>query len=236
MFSKNGIPLYFQLKEYLLKEIKENYPAGSLLPSEGEIEQKYGVSRITVRKAIEELSREGIVIKKQGKGTFVQEEKILYDANIIGSLTQRLEAQKHQLQTKSIEYLTITEAHHVKELLGCDTLLCIKRFRILDGIPFAIMLNYIDATNVPNIQEAFDIESLYTFYTQQYGITFHYAEETVGAKAATKAHSRQLELPPGTPLLSLQRLSYNKKHKPIEYSDIVIRSDMYQHKIILLPQ
>ena len=236
MFSKNGIPLYYQLKEYLLQEIKRNYTAGDLLPSEGEIEAQYGVSRITVRKAIEELSREGIVIKKQGKGTFVQEQKILYEANIIGSLTQRLEKQNHDLQTKSIEYIKITEAHHVKELLHCDTLLCIKRYRTLDGSPFAVMLNYIDIEKVPGLQEHFTIESLYSFYTQQYDITFHYAEETVEAKAATTEHATQLNLPPHTPLLSLKRLSYDEAHQPTEYSDIVIRSDMYQHKIILLPQ
>jgi DNA-binding GntR family transcriptional regulator len=233
LFSKNGIPLYYQLKEYLLQEIKKNYQAGDLLPSEGEIEKKYGVSRITVRKAIEELSHEGIVVKKQGRGTFVMEQKILYDANIIGSLTQRLEAQKHQLKTKSIEYITITEAHHVKELLECDTLLCIKRFRILDGIPFALMLNYIDARKVPNLQEKFDMESLYTLYKEQYNISFYHAEETVEAKSATKEQSRKLQIAENTPLLCLQRLSYDKQNRPMEYSDIVIKADMYKHKIVL---
>jgi DNA-binding GntR family transcriptional regulator len=233
LFSKNGIPLYYQLKEYLLQEIKKNYQAGDLLPSEGEIEKKYGVSRITVRKAIEELSHEGIVVKKQGRGTFVMEQKILYDANIIGSLTQRLEAQKHQLKTKSIEYITITEAHHVKELLECDTLLCIKRFRILDGVPFALMLNYIDARKVPNLQEKFDMESLYTLYKEQYNISFYHAEETVEAKSATKEQARKLQIAENTPLLCLQRLSYDKQNRPTEYSDIVIKADMYKHKIVL---
>jgi DNA-binding GntR family transcriptional regulator len=161
------------------------------------------------------------------------EQKILYDANIIGSLTQRLEAQKHQLKTKSIEYITITEAHHVKELLDCDTLLCIKRFRILDGIPFALMLNYIDARKVPNLQEKFDMESLYTLYKEQYNISFYHAEETVEAKSATKEQARKLQIAENTPLLCLQRLSYDKQNRPTEYSDIVIKADMYKHKIVL---
>jgi len=233
LFSKNGIPLYYQLKEYLLQEIKKNYQAGDLLPSESEIEQKYGVSRITVRKAIEELSREGIVVKKQGRGTFVMEQKILYDANIIGSLTQRLEEQKHQLKTESIEYITITEAHHVKDLLDCNTLLCIKRFRILDGVPFALMLNYIDATKVPKLQEKFDMESLYTLYKEQYNISFYHAEETVEAKSATKEQAKKLHIAENTPLLCLQRLSYDKQNRPMEYSDIAIKADMYKHKIVL---
>ena len=233
MFTKNGIPLYYQLKEYLLQEIKTHYQAGDLLPSESAIEKQYGVSRITVRKAIEELSREGIVMKKQGKGTFVLEQKILYDANIIGSLTQRLEQQNHQLQTKSIDYITITEAHHVKALLECDTLLCIKRLRLLDGVPFALMLNYIDPNNVPGLQEQFGKGSLYTHYKKAYKITFYHAEETVEAKAATKEQAKKLEIPENTPLLCLQRLSYDKQNAPIEYSDIVIKADMYKHKILL---
>ncbi len=236
MFSKNGIPLYYQLKEYLLKDIKENYQPGDMLPSEGEIERKYGVSRITVRKAVEELAREGIVTKKQGKGTFVQEQKVLYEANIIGSLTQRLRQQDYKLETRSIEYIYIDDEHHVKDLLGCDRLLCIKRYRTLDGKPFALMLNYIDAARVPHVEEKFDIESLYDFYARECGIRFFYAEETVEAKAANKEQARQLEIDDGAPLLSLQRLSYDKDHKPTEYSDIVIKADMYQHKIILLPQ
>jgi len=233
LFEKNGIPLYYQLKEHLLQEIKEKYQTGDLLPSEGEIEKRYEVSRITVRKAIEELSREGVVVKKQGKGTFVLDQKILYDANIIGSLTQRLSDQAHKLQTKSIEYITITEAHHVKALLQCDTLLCIKRFRLLDGVPFALMLNYIDANRVPDIQEKFSIESLYTFYEKYYKIRFHHAEETVEAKTATKVQANLLKLSKCAPLLCLQRLSYDKKNNPIEYSDIMIKGEMYKHKLLL---
>jgi DNA-binding GntR family transcriptional regulator len=235
VFSKNGIPLYYQLKEYIHKEIKESYKAGDKLPSEGEIERKYGVSRITVRKAIEELSREGVVVKKQGLGTFVQKQKVLYAANIIGSLTQRLEQQNYKLQTRSIEYIVIDDEHHVKDFLGCDTVLCIKRYRTLDGKPFASMLNYIDIEKVPNIEHEFNIESLYTFYSEHYGIKFYHAEETVEAKAATPEQARQLDIPVNAPLLSLQRSSYDKAHKPLEYSDIVIRADMYKHQIILLP-
>jgi DNA-binding GntR family transcriptional regulator len=236
MFTKNGIPLYYQLKEYLLKDIKENYKPGEMLPSEGEIERQYKVSRITVRKAIEELSRDGIVLKQQGRGTFVQEQKISYDANIIGSLTQRLEKQDHKLQTKSIEYNIITDEHHVKDILGCDAMLCIKRYRTLDDKPFALMLNYIDISKVPGLQENFNIESLYSFYSQEYGIDFYYAEETVEATSATAAQAQKLNIAQDTPLLSLQRLSYDKEHAATEFSDIVIRADMYKHKIILLPR
>ena len=233
MFVRNGIPLYIQLKNELLKEIRENYKSGDMIPSEGSIEKKYGVSRITVRKAIEQLEREGILDKKQGKGTFIKEKKILYDANSIGSLTQRLEKQNHQLKTKTIEYIIIEDDHYVKDLLDCEKLLCIKRFRVLDDVPFALMLNYIDYEKVPNLPEKFNIESLYRFFKKEYKIEFYNAEETVEAKNATKEEAQKLGIGYKDALLSLKRLSFDKENKPIEYSDIVIRGDMYKHKIVL---
>ena len=233
MFAKNGIPLYIQLKEKLRIDIKDNYKSGDIIPSEGQLEKIYGVSRITVRKAIEELERDDILLKKQGKGTFVKEQKILYDANSIGSLTQRLQKQNHKLQTESLEYIVIEDEHYVKELLKCDKLLCIKRFRTLDGVPFALMLNYIDINRVPKLQKKFNIESLYKFYKEEYSIEFYNAEETVEAKNATKDEAKKLGIKERDALLSLHRLSFDKQNSPVEYSDIVIKADMYKHKIIL---
>lgn len=233
MFSKNGIPLYVQLKNQLQKQIKENYKAGDIISTESQLEKQFEVSRITVRKAIEQLERDGILEKKQGLGTFVKEQKILYDANSIGSLTQRLAKQDYKLQTKSLEYEIISGEHYVKDLLKCDTLLCIKRFRTLDDVPFALMLNYLDVQKVPNLEKFFNIESLYTYLKDEYHIEFYNAEETVEAKNATLEESKQLKIKKGSALLSLHRLSFDKSNNPVEYSDIVIKANMYKHKIIL---
>ena len=233
MFIKNGIPLYIQLKNTLLKDIRENYKPNDIIPAEGELEKLYDVSRITVRRAIEELVKEGILIKKQGKGTFIKEQKILYDANSIGSLTQRLQKQNHHLSTSSIEFESIKGEHIVKDLLRCDTLLCIKRTRLLDDVSFALMLNYFDIKNVPALQDKFKIESLYTFLKEEYAIEFYSAQETVGSKAASLAEAQKLGIEEKHPLLSLQRLSFDKYNNPIEFSDILIKGDMYKHKIML---
>ena len=233
MFTKKGSPLYIQLKDFLLKDIKENYKAGEIIPAEPKLEEIYKVSRITVRKAIEELERDKVVEKKQGRGTFVLEQKILYDANAIGSLTQRLSKQKHKLETKSIEFEIIEGEHYVKDLLLCKKLLCIKRLRLLNDIPFALMNNYMDYEKVPNIEKNFNIESLYTYLKDEYEIEFYNAQETVEAKAPTKEEKKDLDIKDATPLLSLHRLSFDKEDNPVEYSDVRIKADMYKHKISL---
>jgi len=235
LFAKNGIPLYLQLKEKILEDIKLNYKVNDIIPAEGKLEKKYEVSRITVRKAIEELEKDNVVIKKQGKGTYVQEQKVLYDANSIGSLTQRLSKQKHLLTTKSISFEIIEkeEDHFVKDMLNCEKLLCIRRTRLLDEVPFALMINYFDVNTVPDIDKKLNLESLYAFLKEEYNIEFYNAEEIVEAKAANTNEALKLNIKEGSPLLSLKRLSFDKNNKPIEYSNLVIKADMYKHKIIL---
>jgi len=233
LFIKNGIPLYLQVKEKILEDIKLNYKVNDIIPAEGQLEQKYKVSRITIRKAIEVLEKEDIVVKKQGRGTFVTEKKILYDANSIGSLTQRLSKQKHLLTTKSIHFEIIEEEHFVKDFLPCSKLLCIKRVRLLDEVPFALMTNYFDVNTVPDIDKKLNLESLYSFLKEEYNIEFHNAEEIVEAIAANKEDSEKLNIAEGSPLLSLKRYSFDQYNNPIEYSNLVIIGDMYKHKITL---
>ncbi len=233
MFNKKGVPLYLQLKELLLKEIKEKYKPGDIIPAEPKLEKIYNVSRITVRKAIEQLERDNIVEKKQGKGTFVIEQKILYDANSIGSLTQRLAKQNHRLETKYINFKFIETEHFVKDMISCSKLICIERLRLLNGIPFALMSNYLDYNKVPNLDKIFNIESLYTFLKDQYDIDFYNAQEIVEAKAASKEECKLLNIKDNTPLISLSRLSFDKDNIPIEYSNVRIKADMYKHKITL---
>ena len=236
MFLKNGIPLYIQLKEKLLEDIKNNYKANDIIPPEGKLEEEYQVSRITVRKAIEELEKENIVEKKQGRGTFVKEQTVLYDANMIGSLTQRLLKQNRTLTTKSksFEIIASDENHFVKELLNTNRLLCMKRTRLLENAPFALMTNYFNVEMVPGLDKKFNLESLYAFIKEEYNIELHSSDETVEAVAADAFQAEQLEIEVGMPLLSLKRLSYDKNGTPIEFSHLLIKADMYKHKIKLV--
>ena len=233
MLNKKGIPLYIQLKNALEKEIKENYQPGDIIPAEPKLEEIYKVSRITIRKAIEELERLHIVEKKQGRGTFVLEQKVHYEADSVGSLTQRLVQQNYKLKTASLEYSFLEGEHYVKELLGCKEILVVKRLRLLNGIPFAIMNNYLDYSKVKDFEKLFNIESLYSFLKDEYEIEFFNAKETIEAKAPLKEEKKQLNIIDDTPLLSLNRISYDKQGNAIEYSNVKIKGDMYQHTINL---
>ncbi len=233
MFENSGVPLYVQLKNKLLHDIKQRYAPGDLLPPESALIRTYNVSRITVRKAIEELAREDIVIKKQGKGTFVKEHKVVFDANYIGSLTQRLAQQKRKLETQNLTFTLLTKDHPALEMLRSKKVLRIERVRILEEVPFAIMTNYIVESLVPDLEEKFTNQSLYSLLSKEYGIQLHHAVETIEAKGADEREATLLKIEKGFPLLSLHKLSYDAHDTPIEFSDVVLRSDMYTHQIRL---
>jgi len=95
------------------------------------------------------------------------------------------------------------------------------------------MTNYMDYEKVPHLEKNFNIESLYAFLKDEYEIEFFNAQETVEAKAPTKEEAKSLNIKDSTPLLSLHRLSFDKDDNPLEYSDVRIKADMYQHKISL---
>ena len=95
------------------------------------------------------------------------------------------------------------------------------------------MINYFDINTVPDIDKKLNMESLYSFLKKEYDIEFFYAEETVEAKAANVIEANKLNIDEKSPLLSLHRLSFDKYNNPVEYSDLVIKSDMYKHKIVL---
>lgn len=234
MLVKNGIPLYLQVKELLLKQIQNSYKENDIIPTESQLENTYKVSRITIRKAIEELVKDGVVEKKQGIGTFVSKQKISYNANFIASLTQCLAKENIKLTTHSIFFELIEGKHFVKDKLKCEDLLCIKRVRLLKETPFALITNYFDLKKVPNIDKKFKIESLYEFLSLEYNIELQSANESIEAVGATKNQAMQLHVKEGFPLLSLKRLAYNNKNIPIEYSQLLIRSDMYQHNLTLV--
>jgi len=233
LYIKDGTPLYLQVKEKILEDIKLNYKVNDIIPTEVQLEKKYKVSRITIRKAVEVLQREHILIKKQGRGTFVLEKKVLYNANSIGSLTQRLSEQKQNLTTRSIQFSFIEDEHVVKDFLKCSTLLHIKRVRLLDKVPFVLMSNYFDVNTVPDIHKKFNLESLYAFLKKEYSIEFKSSEEIVESIGADKEQAKMLNVKVGTPLLSLSRFSYDQYNNPIEHSNLIIKGDMYKHRIIL---
>lgn len=142
------IPLYFQLQEILRgKILAGEYCPGDLIPSEKELQEKFSVSRITVRNAINGLVFEDLLIKKQGHGTIVAYPRMMEDGNSkLKSFTEKMAQQGSEISTDVLEVLRIPATERITEHLNIsvgDEIIYSKRLRKVDGEPIALFENYI---------------------------------------------------------------------------------------------
>jgi GntR family transcriptional regulator len=236
--DKNSpLPLYAQLKEALSKMIEEKYKPGDLLPAEPEIEKMFGVSRVTVRQAMGALVEEGLVVKRQGKGTFVQDQKITHNLTSITSWTQ--EMRERGLLPKTVE-MSISRMNPPKKIASMlnlkpdDTVIRIKRIRYANEEPICVMINYLKEDYVPDILESgFQEESLYEHLEKKYGIRIVKAQETVEAREASEYEAEVLHIQAWSPVLFVTRLSYLQDGSPLEVVHLTSRADRYQYQITL---
>ncbi len=231
--KNSSIPLYLQLKEILKERIEKHMSPGDVIPIEIEIEKEFGVSRMTVRKAIDELVDEGLVVKQQGRGTFVQQPKITQDVGTIFSWTEEMRNKGKSTETRDLEIREVTPSRKLAEALRLgknERIVCLKRIRYTEGEPLAIMINYLRLNYVPGLLDnGLQSESLYEDLEQIYHIKLVEADETISAREATDLEALTLQIPPGSAVLHIMRTSYLANGIPVEVVDMTARADRYQY-------
>ncbi|MBQ3126318.1 MAG: GntR family transcriptional regulator [Clostridia bacterium] len=218
--------------------IDEQYPVDSLLPPEPVLEKLFGVSRTTVRRAVEMLSREGYVNAKQGIGTIVLDYKTMQNLNTISSFTETLSQSGHDVTLRAIDIgiRNAADEPDMASLFGLShdaKLARIMRVACTDGTPIAIIRNYLPYEMVDGIEGyASKIQSLYSLLREQYFINIEMARDRITARAADAAEAVQLDVPVGFPLLCVKRIAY-VRNKPACCDILAIRSDMYGYNVSL---
>lgn len=208
------IPAYQRVYNALKARILEgDYGVGELLPSEPELERQFGVSRTTVRKAVENLSREGFVLAQQGRGTVVLDFSTRQNLNEVTSISETLERKGFTVVPKSM-YIDRIEASQKLarelEVAPGAPLIRIQRIQLADGKPIAIMHNYLRAEAVPGIdRHSGKFHRLYDFLETEYGIVIDSAYDRITAKSASFSEAEMLQVPVGTALIYLIRNCYS---------------------------
>ncbi len=234
------IPLYFKIYKTLKEEIESGvYRVGTLLPSEDELEERFKASRTTVRSAVGELEREGLVLRKRGKGTIVQEPKTAQNLNFISSFTETLREKGIQVSTGIVTIELIPAPPKVFNTLNLekgDKVYLVQRTRLANGIPIAFMSNYLLARVVPGLEnkkEALRRIGLYQLLEEEYGLVLHRAVETIEAYLSGPLEADLLQIPEKIPLFHTVRITYLENGTPFEVVISVIRADKYEYKVYL---
>jgi len=207
--QENRVPLYIQLKETLRTEITANrLKAGDKIPTEVELSDKYNISRVTVRKAITELVEEGYLVKKQGKGTFVQTQKIDRKILHLKSFTASCEAHGLKVTSKVIKKEIIDADTNQKERLmleADDQLIHIQRVRFADDLPLMLENNFYSFKRYKFLLEENLDGSLYELLQEKYNINLNNAGETsLEIARASEKEAPLLDVTVGEPLFYLE--------------------------------
>lgn len=232
----DAVPLYNQLIDTLIAEIKDNLQEGDKLLSEREICQKYDVSRTTVRLALNELEVLGYVLKRHGKGTFVsglwQETSDLSDAY---SFTDHMASIGKVPETTILEFETIRVNKTIADKLSIaegGEAFRLVRLRLADQLPMMYETSYIPASLFPGLtRERVVGTPLYKVFQDEYHYDINYADEEFYASLIQENEAPYLEVDELEACLRIQRTTYRKDSQIIEYTLSVARSDQFVYRI-----
>jgi GntR family transcriptional regulator len=214
-------PLYRQVKEVLLRRIADQtWQPGDLIPSEQQIAAELGVSQGTVRKALDEMTLERLLTRRQGRGTFVarhDEARILFQFfKIVPNGGQRVFPES---ELKRVENARAEAEEREKLHLGAgERVIRFHRLRSLAGNPTIVEHISLPARLFPGLGETISIENnLYELYANRFGITVAGGEERIRAKALPAEDAALIGLAPGTPILAIDRIAISIDGIPVEW-------------------
>jgi GntR family transcriptional regulator len=223
-------PLYRQVKELLMKRLGDgSWAPGQLLPSEPEIAAGLGVSPGTVRKALDEMSSESLLVRRQGRGTFVashDEERILFQ--FFRMVSDNGVRRFPESRTISVSVAKADELASKRLGIGLkDSIVTIERVRSLDGRRPSIHEKIVlPRALFPGIERIKDLpNNLYALYSVKYGVTIARGSESLKAVAAGKRQAELLGSEPGEPILLIDRVAQGVDGTPAEWRRSLCRTD-----------
>lgn len=218
------LPIYFQIKQTVRGWIvNRQYNPGEKIPSEAELMAQFKVSRLTVRQAITQLVQEGLLVSRRGEGTFVSTDERLinsFNAELRGFL-DNIFARNLNLETREVKVARMAAPKLVKQKLELDNGDCdviqIKRNRFHNGKNFNFAINYLPLAIGERIVESkLYKKPLSQILVGDLGVCFEESMQTIEASFADQEVAEALAIASGSPILYIERIVYNKEHKPVD--------------------
>ncbi|WP_295624677.1 GntR family transcriptional regulator [uncultured Corynebacterium sp.] len=218
-------PKHAQLKSILTEVCHEDLRPGDALPSERILEEVFGVSRITVRRAIGDMVRDGTVESFRGKGTFVAHRPLRSDLHL-ASFTAEMKQKGAEPSAMILVSEVAEPPESVAEFLGDGRQIHLTRVRLGDGLPYSVDDAWYSADLAPDLLDRAVHKSVYSILTSEYDLPIDEAEQTCTAAAATADVGRALGLGIGDPVLRIRRMAFSRG-RPVEVCTSTYRPDRY---------
>ncbi len=234
---RNGpVPLYHQLQQAIRDRVAAGeWAPGDQIPTIRELCALYGVSRITVAQALSTLVQEGLLTSHQGKGVFVAVPKIEQGPVRLVSFTEEIARRGHTAVSRPLRMaraLATADVAARLELSPGDPIVVLERLRLADGQPMGTQKAHLPERFFPGLADVAEpIDSLYRLLQERYGVVPTIATDTFEPISVDRATAALLEVRPGAPAFSVERVTRDQRSRLIEYVVSVLRGDRY--KVVL---
>ena len=227
---QSAIPLYFQIQQDLASLVAGGTLApGSRLPSEEELVQKYGVSRTTIRKAVQELDRLGLIEIRRGRGTFVRTEKITQEFTELTGFVEDMVAMGLKPSAKVLGTAPLeadeTVARQLRVPIGTEVMQ-IRRVRMADDVAMSL-----DETYLPMdlgrkvVENDLEVYPIFSLLEGKYDTPLLEADYRLEAISADPVVAEALGIEVKSPVLLIERVSYSLNQRPVDFEKLFYRGD-----------
>ncbi|SFO56887.1 GntR family transcriptional regulator [Geodermatophilus obscurus] len=236
MTAATAGPKYLAVREHLRRRVAA-MPEGALLPPEPTLCAEYGVSRITLRRAVDGLVADGHLVREQGRGTYVTRPAIRHEyresfVHRIAGWSSVMAEQGAQVGTTVLRQRVVPAPPGVAADLGLDVaedVVELERLRSVDGAPNHVAHSFLPADRYPKAAvEDFSEGSLYEFLRREYGADLAHARIVVDVGTAAPDEADLLQIAAGSPLLVVRTTVHDGAGQPLVHSFSRLRPDVSQ--------
>lgn len=236
LVSLSPQPLYGQLRELLRARILDgSYAPHSQMPSESELGAMFNVSRITVRQALGDLQKEGLIFKLHGKGTFVSKPKAFQNVSRLQGLAEAMSGMGYEVvnQLQGLRHgkadttvaakLGLAEGEPVTE---------IRRVRLLNREPVSLEITWVPKAIGEQLQKADLVtRDIFLILENDCGIALGHADLSIDAILADEDLAEALRVEEGSPVLRIERLTHDEQGQPLDFEYLYYRGDAFQYRL-----
>jgi GntR family phosphonate transport system transcriptional regulator len=230
--GEGALPLYRQISDLLRREVQDLYQAGDVLPPEGELAQRFNVNRHTLRRAIDELVHDGLVMRRHGAGVFVLSPAIDYSINAQTRFTETLESQGKSTHSRVLRKQVIPAKGGVASRLQIpegEEVIFLETLREVEGKPFCVITHFLPLKDVPQVRDHYDNGSLHAFLQRECDIRVQRNESLISAVIPEPDDAVLLNMPRNLPVLRVKSVNLaTQTQKPVEYVVTRFRGDATQ--------
>ncbi|MED5609123.1 GntR family transcriptional regulator [Pseudomonas sp. JH-2] len=230
------IPLYSQLKELLRTRILDgSYPPLSRMPSEAELGKAYAVSRITVRQALGDLQKEGLIFKIHGKGTFVAKPKAFQNVSTLQGLAESMGQRGYEVINRLRSFRFVPADAQVAARLQVaegDTVAQIKRARLVNRELVSLEVTYLPEAIGRRLEKADLVtRDIFLILENDCAQPLGHADLAIDAILADAELAAALEVEEGSPVMRIERLTHTADGQPLDYEHLYYRGDAFQYRL-----